>query len=452
MRLPSEIIRDKRDGKELSAEDIRSFVEGLTSGQVTDYQATAFLMAVYFQRMSFSETAALTQAMLASGERYDFAKLEGVFVDKHSTGGIGDKVSLILAPLAAACGLKVPMMSGRGLGHSGGTLDKLDAIPGYRHDLSRERFEQILAEVGCSIIGQSARMAPADKKLYALRDVTATVECIPLICGSILSKKLAEGAQGLLLDVKTGSGAFMPTPARARELARWLVKVATKLGLPARAVVTDMSQPLGYSVGNALEVIESVEILKGERLLCPEGKPPGTPLERCSADLKELTIALCAHMLEIGKKVKNLAEGRRLAHARLADGSAWKRFQEMVRAHGGDASALDRVERMGLAPRTVSWNAKKKGFLAKMDAREIGLLLVELGGGRKRAEDRVDPGVGFVFHRKLGSRVIVGDPLVTVYAPASLDLAPLEARFHAAIKYAASRPSLPKLILDAAAK
>ncbi|HTL13451.1 MAG TPA: thymidine phosphorylase, partial [Bdellovibrionota bacterium] len=308
MRPPAEIIRSKRDGKILPDDEIEGFIHGLMDGNVADYQAAAFLMAVYLKGMNLHETAALTRAMLESGERYDFGQLEGTFVDKHSTGGVGDKVSLILAPLAAACGLKVPMMSGRGLGHSGGTLDKLDSIPGYRHDLPRGEFVRVLTQVGCSIIGQTGHVAPADKKLYALRDVTATVECIPLICASILSKKLAEGCQALLLDVKTGSGAFMTTPARSRELSRWLVKVAGKLGLPARAVVTDMSQPLGYAVGNSLEVLECVEIMKGTRILCPDEN-----FERCSADLKEVTITLCAHMLELGGKAKNRAEGRKLA-------------------------------------------------------------------------------------------------------------------------------------------
>ncbi|MGZ3689804.1 MAG: thymidine phosphorylase, partial [Bdellovibrionota bacterium] len=336
MLTPARIIQKKRDGEELEAAEIAGFVRGITSGEVADYQATAFLMAVFFKGMTLDETVALTRAMLESGERYDLSAIPGKKVDKHSTGGVGDKVSLILAPLAAACGLKVPMMSGRGLGHSGGTLDKLESIPGFDVKLSRERFEHVLKNIGCAMIGQSEKIAPADKKLYALRDVTATVECIPLIVASILSKKLAEGTDALVLDVKVGSGAFMKSRDQARKLAKTLTAVARKSGLICRALLTNMDQPLGYAVGNALEVQESIEILMG-------AKNP----EYASGDLRELTIQLCAEMLEAGKIVKGQAEARKLAGARLADGSAWRIFQDLVAAQGGQVQS---IRRPGLLP------------------------------------------------------------------------------------------------------
>jgi pyrimidine-nucleoside phosphorylase len=344
---PSSVIRKKRDGHPLTTEEINSFIRGLSdwsAGQtgpsvVTDYQATAFLMAVYFSGMTLNETIALTEAMLKSGEQYDLSKISGIKVDKHSTGGVGDKVSLILAPLAAACNLKVPMMAGRGLGFSGGTLDKLESISGFNVHLNREEFEKILEDVGCAMIGQSDKIAPADKKLYALRDVTATVDCIPLITASILSKKLAEGSEALILDVKVGNGAFMKTHAAARKLAKTLTHVATKMNLPARALLTNMNQPLGYAVGNALEVQECIEILKNEKRS-----------DTSSADLKELTVQLCAHMLELSKITNNLTEGRKLAHRKLQDGTAWKIFRDLVSAQGGSLEQIDHPEKLPRAP------------------------------------------------------------------------------------------------------
>ncbi len=446
MPTPAQLIQKKRDGGELSEQEIAGFIRGVVSGEVADYQATALLMAVFFQGMSLNETVALTRAMVESGERYDLGSVKGAKVDKHSTGGVGDKVSLILAPLAAACGLKVPMMSGRGLGHSGGTLDKLESITGFRVGLSRDEFVQTLERVGCAMIGQSASIAPADKKLYALRDVTGTVECIPLIVASILSKKIAEGADALVLDVKVGSGAFMKSKDQARKLAKTLAQVGKKLGLPVRAVLTDMSQPLGYAVGNAIEVRESIEILRNGRN--GRGGSEATA-ELASADLKELTVQLCAQMLEVGGVVRNLAEGRKLAHARLADGSAWKVFQALVRAQGGSLEQIQDLSKLPQAPRKVVWKAKKRGFLAKMNTEEIGRILVELGGGRKKASDAVDPGVGMVFHRKLGSRVQPGDPIVSVFARESDSalLPQLQARFEAAVEITAQRKPVPKLII-----
>ena len=439
---PATIIQKKRDGHELSPDEIRQFVQGISAGSVADYQATAFLMAVFFQGMSLDETVALTQSMLASGERYDLSSVKGPKVDKHSTGGVGDKVSLILAPLAAACGLKVPMMSGRGLGHSGGTLDKLESIQGFNVHLSRSKFEELLNRIGCGMIGQSEKIVPADKKLYALRDVTATVECIPLIVASILSKKVAEGAEGLVLDVKVGSGAFMKSREDARKLAKTLVQVARKMGLQCRAVLSNMNQPLGYAVGNSLEVLESIEILRNHEKQSKDLN---------SADLKELTIQLCAHMLELGGIVKNLTEGRKLAHKKLIDGSAWNVFLELVKAQGGSVTQVMDPKKLPLSSRKLQWRAKKRGYISKMETEILGKILVELGGGRKKASDSVDPSVGLVFHRKLGSQVKVGDPIATVYVSSRQEqssLLALEEEFHAAIEISGARKPVPKLIFE----
>lgn len=430
-------ICHKRDGEELSDREIREFIQGVCQADIPDYQTTAFLMAVYFKGMTLDETAALTDAMLGSGIRQNLSAIKGVKIDKHSTGGVGDKVSLILAPLAAACGIKVPMMAGRGLGHSGGTLDKLESISGFNVQPSAERFSEILGSVGCAIIGQSEKIVPADRKLYALRDVTGTVECIPLIVASILSKKLAAGAEGLVMDVKVGSGAFMKTREQARRLARTLIQVAHRMGLPCRALLTDMNQPLGHTAGNALEVAECVNLLRN-----------GKNDEGSSGDLKELAVQLCAQMLVLGRLARNLTEGRKLAHNRLADGSAWKHFQEMVRAQGG---RLDQVLDPSLLPRAshvATWKSRRRGYLTRMDTEAIGRILVELGAGRLRSSDRVDHGVGMVFHRKLGARVQAGEPLVAVHHAGDPGLDALEERFHAALEISGARKPVPKLILE----
>ncbi|MEN9722321.1 MAG: hypothetical protein RJB38_307, partial [Pseudomonadota bacterium] len=369
--------------------------------------------------------------------RADLSVIPGPKIDKHSTGGVGDKVSLILAPLAAACGLTVPMMAGRGLGHSGGTLDKLESISGFRVHLRESEYLQALQKVGCAIIGQSERIAPADKKLYALRDVTGTVPCVPLICGSILSKKLAEGAQGLLLDVKVGSGAFMKTMSQARTLAKALISVAKKMNLPARALITDMNQPLGYSAGNQVEVWECIEVLQGR-------KPPLADLH--SRDLRELTITQCAHMLVLGKKAKSLKEARVLAISRLQDGSAWRKFEEMVAQQGGETSWLRDFSLFPKAPVLQVWSAKKAAFLKSMDTEMIGKILVELGGGRKKASDSIDPSVGLWFHAKIGTRVAPGQPLVTVFAREKAPLRELETWFRDSLEWSGTRPKSPPLV------
>jgi pyrimidine-nucleoside phosphorylase len=438
MQSPAWIIQKKRDGKALSATEIREFIAGVSNGSVADYQATAFLMAVFFQGMNIDETIALTQAMLESGERYHLSHISGPKSDKHSTGGVGDKVSLILAPLAAACGLKVPMMSGRGLGHSGGTLDKLESIEGFEVKLSSTQFQKVLSKVGCAMIGQSERMVPADRKLYSLRDVTATVECIPLIVASILSKKIAEGTDSLVLDVKVGNGAFMKTRAEGRKLAKTLVQVAKKMGLPARALLTDMSQPLGYSVGNAIELRESIEILRGERV--------GPELH--SGDLRELTLQLCAHMLELAGVSRNLVAARKLAQTKLQDGSAYQVFTALVEAQGGDPAKLDSIP---LAPKKLIFRAKKRGFISSMDTEAIGRLLILLGGGRKKASDPIDHGVGMVFYKKLGSKVAMGEPLGEILMAESVDEAKqneIETKIQQCIEMSGTRKAGPKLILE----
>ncbi len=435
---PVSIIEKKRDGKELSALEIRGFIKGITDGTVEDYQATAFLMATYFKGMTPEETVALTHEMLESGERVDLSSIPGSKVDKHSTGGVGDKVSLILAPLAAACGLVVPMMAGRGLGHSGGTLDKLESIPGFKVRLSQADAQKILKDVGCVIIGQTEKIAPADKKLYSLRDVTGTVPCIPLICGSILSKKLAEGTDALVLDVKVGSGAFMKKIGDAKALSKALIAVAKKLGLPARALITDMNQPLGYAAGNALEVIECIEILRNEKA------SGGADL--LSADLKELTLQTCAHMLVLGRKAKTLQDAKKLALSRLQDGSAWEKFKQMVAAQGGKLDWVEHPEKFPRGEIQVQWKARKKGFIKAMDTELLGKILVEMGGGRKKASDPVDPSVGFWFHKKLGGKLAAKEPIVTVFASKGTDLAALEEMFHKAIEISPSRGKVPPLV------
>ena len=440
MLTPALVIQKKRDGHELSAEEIRGFISGMQTGEVADYQATAFLMAVYFRGMTLDETVALTKAMLESGERYDFSRIPGPKVDKHSTGGVGDKVSLVLAPLAAACGLKVPMMSGRGLGHTGGTLDKLESIPGFNVRMEREKIDEILRHVGCAMLGQSDKMVPADKKLYALRDVTGTVECIQLIVASILSKKLAEGTDALVLDVKSGNGAFMKSRSEARKLARMLTQVAKKSGLKCRAILTDMNQPLGCTAGNALEVVECIEGLTNHKIL-------GNG-DLSSGDLKELTVQLCAHMLELGGIAKNLAEGRVTAHSRLSDGSAWAKFQEMVFAQGGSLDAVNNTALLPSAPRKLPWKAKRRGYVTGINTESLGHLLVELGGGRKKISDAIDPGVGLVFHRKLGSQVKTGDTVVTVHAAENADQTAIFAALEKAFEFSRSRKRVPKLVIE----
>jgi thymidine phosphorylase len=402
--LPQEIIRRKRDGAALGAAEIESFIAGLTSGAVTEGQAAAFAMAVFFKGMNLDERVALTRAMMRSGSVLDWrsANLRGPILDKHSTGGIGDNVSLMLAPMLAACGAFTPMISGRGLGHTGGTLDKLDSIPGYVAQPDLALFRRTVAEAGCAIIGQTADLAPADKRLYAIRDVTATVESIALITASILSKKLAAGLHGLAMDVKTGSGAFMTNLTDARELAQSLASVASGAGLPTVSLITDMNEPLASAAGNALEVQNAVDYLTGK------ARDPR---------LHAVTIALGAELLVLGGLAGNSASGRAAMERVLASGAAAERFERMVAMLGGPGGFLERArDILPVAPVIVPAPPARAGFVEAIDARAIGMAVVTLGGGRSRAADSIDPAVGFTQLAGLGSEVAADAPLAVVHA------------------------------------
>jgi pyrimidine-nucleoside phosphorylase len=392
---PVEIIRKKRDGGHLDARELGEFLSGYAEGRVADYQMSAWLMAALLEGLDEAETEALTRVMLESGEKIPLRSVRAPKIDKHSTGGVGDKITLCLAPLVAACGIATPMIAGRGLGHTGGTLDKLEAIPGFRVRLGARRFERVLATTGAAIIGQSATIAPLDRRLYALRDVTGTVESVPLIVASILSKKLAVGSDGLVLDVKAGRGAFMPNVEKARELARALVRTAKRAGLPTTALITDMSEPIGLTIGNALEVREAIDVLRG----------------RGPTDTRELTLALGAEMLVLGGRAKKLPSARALLERALADGSAFERFVRMVRAQGGDVRAVERPERLPKARARLAVRAKKSGVLVTADPLELALVAVALGAGRSRVEDRVDPGAGIELCQSVGERVERGEPI-----------------------------------------
>jgi thymidine phosphorylase len=435
--LPQEIIRRKRDGGTLSASEIGFLVEGLVDGRVGDGQAAAFAMAVFFRGMNNDECVALTEAMMRSGTVLDWRGLglPGPVLDKHSTGGIGDNVSLVLAPAVAACGGFVPMISGRGLGHTGGTLDKLDAIPGYVAQPDNALFRKVVRDVGCAIIGQTQDLAPADKRLYAIRDVTATVESIPLITASILSKKLAAGLQGLVMDVKTGSGAFMVTFEGAQDLARSLVAVANQANLPTTALITDMNQPLASAAGNALEVQNAVELLTGTS---------------SDTNLREIVVALGAEMLQLGGLAENEASGRAKIEEALASGAAAERFDRMVAALGGPAGFIEKcAECLPQAPvRREVW-PEQPGIVETIDARAIGLAVVALGGGRTRAEDTIDPAVGFAHLARLQDEIGTGGsarPLGVVHARSAADADEAAALLREAYHLGGARPSLPPLI------
>jgi pyrimidine-nucleoside phosphorylase len=426
-----DIVRKKRDSLELSREEIEFLVRGATNDTVPDYQLAAFLMATLVRGMSPPEVAALTEAMLRSGEVLDFSDLSGKKVDKHSTGGVGDKSSLILAPIVAAAGVKVPMISGRGLGHSGGTLDKLESIPGFRVNLSLREFRAVLEKCGCSLIGQTPEIAPADKKLYALRDVTATVESPALICGSIMSKKLAEGIDALVLDVKTGNGAFMKKQCDAEHLARLLVDTGTRMGKKVVALITSMEQPLGRKVGNALEVEESIEALRG-----------GGP-----ADLRALSLEISAWMLLLGERVRTVEEGLSLAAEMISSGRALGKFGEIIRLQGGDERVIDDTSRLPQARHKAFITAKSSGFLSRIDCENVGVASMLLGGGRERKEDSIDPAVGLVIEKRLGDPIASGDPLVTIHYNLDQRLAPAAVLLDQSFHIAPSAPAPPPLIL-----
>jgi pyrimidine-nucleoside phosphorylase len=407
-----DLIRQKRDGGMLDRAAIDFFVSGVTDGSLPDYQASALLMAIVLRGMSAEETAALTDAMVRSGLRVHYPDIDGTPVDKHSTGGVGDKTSLILAPLAAACGAYVPMMSGRGLGHTGGTLDKLEAIPGFRTGLSLDELRNGLAVVGCVMIGQTEEIAPADKKLYALRDVTATVESIPLICASIMSKKIAEGIGGLVLDVKTGAGAFMKSPAESRRLAESLVAIGVASGLRTEALITTMDAPLGRMVGNSLEVIESIETLKGNG---PE-------------DLERLSVVLAARMLIAAGLERDDARAEARVQAALASGAGVEKLRAIIEFQGGDPRVVDDYGCLPAAPDRHDVTAPRSGYVSALQAELIGRAAVALGAGRARLDDVIDPGVGIEVMARVGVPVRAGETVLRVHHRGSRglgDAAPL---------------------------
>lgn len=426
-----DIIARKRDGAELTRDEISWFVSGVTAGTWPDYQASALLMAILLRGMTAEETTCLTDAMVHSGVRVDLSDISGIKVDKHSTGGVGDKTSLVLAPLAAACGVPVPMMSGRGLGHTGGTLDKLEAIPGFRVHLSLDEMKQALARVGCAMIGQTAQIAPADKKLYALRDVTATVESIPLISASIMSKKIAEGIDALVLDVKTGSGAFMKTAGDSRRLAESLVSIGNASGVRTEAVITLMDAPLGRAVGNANEVIECLEVLKGAG----------------PADLREISLELTSRMLVLGKVARDRADGERRARNAIASGEGLDRFRRIIENQGGDASVVDDYTRMPSAPSRHVVRATRGGFLEHLDAELVGRASVALGAGRDRVEDPIDPAVGILVIAKPGDELRAGDPVLELHYGDPQRLDPALALAERSFLVGDRRPQPPPLIV-----
>ena len=393
-----DVIACKRDGQALSREAIDLFVHGVTDGSVPDYQSSALLMAIVLRGMDAQETAWLTDAMVRSGERVDLSDVPGIKVGKHSTGGVGDKVSIVLAPLVASCGVVVPKMSGRGLGHTGGTLDKLESIPGYRIGLTIEEFKQQLRDIGTAIIGQTATLAPADKKLYALRDVTATVESIPLISASVMSKKLAEGSNALVLDVKCGDGAFMKTLPQARELAAAMVEIGRHAGVRTEAFITEMDEPLGHAIGNALEIIECLETLKG----------------RGPSELTDVVRRLAARMVTLGG-ASDAASSLRTVDEALVSGRALNKFARMIEHQGGDARIIDDYSRLPSAPGRAEVAAERTGYVLTMRAHALGVASNVLGAGRTRVGDPVDHGVGIVTRAKVGDRVGAGDTLLELH-------------------------------------
>ncbi|MCY7892821.1 pyrimidine-nucleoside phosphorylase [Bacillus vallismortis] len=399
MRMVDIIIK-KQNGKELTTEEIQFFVNGYTDGSIPDYQASALAMAIFFQDMSDRERADLTMAMVNSGETIDLSAIEGIKVDKHSTGGVGDTTTLVLAPLVAALDVPVAKMSGRGLGHTGGTIDKLEAIDGFHVELSKDEFIKLVNRDKVAVIGQSGNLTPADKKLYALRDVTGTVNSIPLIASSIMSKKIAAGADAIVLDVKTGAGAFMKTEEDAAELAKAMVRIGNNVGRQTMAVISDMSQPLGFAIGNALEVKEAIDTLKGEG---PE-------------DLHELVLTLGSQMVVLAKKANTLDEARAKLEEVMKNGKALEKFKDFLKNQGGDSSIVDDPSKLPQAAYQIDVPAKEAGFVSEIVADEIGVAAMLLGAGRATKEDEIDLAVGIMLRKKVGDKVEKGEPLVTLYA------------------------------------
>ena len=428
----NELIRKKRNGAELSAGELKFMIDGFLSDTIPDYQMSAFLMATYFKGMTKPETDAFTNLMLHSGEVVDLSAIRGLKVDKHSTGGVGDKISLPLAPIVAACGVPVPMISGHGLGHTGGTLDKLESIPGFNTSLSIDEYKKAIADVGLVMIGQTKEIAPADKKMYALRDVTATVECIPLIAGSIMSKKLAEGIDALVLDIKTGRGAFMSTYERAVELATALVGIGNSLGTETVGFITDMNQPLGHAIGNWLEVVESVECLKGKEV----------------PDVMELTYVLGGMMVFLGRQAATFAEGIQRCKEVVRNGKAYEKFLQVVKRQGGDTSLIERPDRFPRSKFFQQVVSAQSGYIGSIDSLELGFCGITLGAGRMRVDDVIDPKAGIMLEKKVGDHVEEGEILATLYTDKRESVEPAAVRIAAAFRIVPQKPEHSPLVIS----
>ncbi|ENQ3079853.1 pyrimidine-nucleoside phosphorylase [Bacillus cereus] len=423
-----DIIAKKRDGKELTTEEIQFFIKGYTDGTIPDYQVSALAMAIFFQDMNDRERADLTMAMVESGETIDLSEIEGVKVDKHSTGGVGDTTTLVLGPLVAALDVPVAKMSGRGLGHTGGTIDKLEAVEGFHVEITKEQFIDIVNRDKVAVIGQTGNLTPADKKIYALRDVTGTVNSIPLIASSIMSKKIAAGADAIVLDVKTGAGAFMKTEEDAIELAHAMVRIGNNVGRQTMAVISDMSQPLGFAIGNALEVKEAIDTLRGEG---PE-------------DLTELVLVLGSQMVVLAKKANTLEEAREMLKEVMKNGKAIEKFKQFLHNQGGDSSIVDQPEKLPQAKYVIDVPAKTSGVVSNIVADEIGIAAMLLGAGRATKEDEIDLAVGLMLRKKVGDAVKEGEPLVTIYANRE-DVEEVKAKIHENISIS-EKAEAPKLI------
>ena len=427
-----DLIHRKRDGEELTPEEISSLIDGYTRNEIPDYQMSAFLMAVFYSSMTDREVSAMTEAMIRSGETVDLSSIPGIKVDKHSTGGVGDKTSLISAPLAASAGVIVPMISGRGLGHTGGTLDKLESIPGFRTDLTIDEFRSVLQAHGLAFIGQTAEVAPADGKLYALRDATATVESIPLIATSIMSKKLAVGLDALVLDVKVGSGAFMKRQVDARRLAQMMVGIGRRMDKRVQALITDMNQPLGYAVGNALEVMEVSQTLQNAG----------------PTDLTRISLELAARMIYLAKIVPTLDEAREVAQQKLLDGSGYRKFKDVIEAQGGNSQVLDRFELLPNATGVREIASPRAGYVSAIDAEDIGVASSMIGAGRDTKEDSIDPAVGVILEVKVGQKVEAGGVLCRLYYTGEERVEEASQQIEDAFRISAQPPEERELILE----
>ncbi len=424
-----DLIEKKRDGKELSSEEIQFIIKGYTDGSIPDYQISALTMAIFFQGMTESERADLTMSMVESGDKIDLSKIEGIKVDKHSTGGVGDTTTLVLGPLVAAVGVPVAKMSGRGLGHTGGTIDKLEAVEGFHVEIENEEFIKLVNQNKIAVIGQSGNLTPADKKLYALRDVTATVDSIPLIASSIMSKKIAAGADAIVLDVKTGAGAFMKTLDDSRELAKAMVRIGNNVGRKTMAVISDMSQPLGFAIGNALEVKEAIDTLKGEG---PE-------------DLTELCLVLGSHMVVLAEKAETPAQAREMLEQAIKDGSALEAMKTFLSSQGGDASVVDDPSRLPQAKFVYELEAKEDGYVSEIVADAVGTAAMVLGAGRATKESEIDLAVGLMLRKKIGDTVSKGESLATIYSNFE-NVEEVKERLYSSIKITASKVDAPVLV------